>query len=443
MVDRAKLEDAINKQFFTTPEEWKAGVVYAEFFDLRITAEMAQEAADTINNAIGDGVVFEYDSSAWMATKSAIGKWVSVDMVEKEGEYSLAISINDATAKAGLLSYIVSNKQIEDVNVSFEVSGENVSVHPDRTGKMPGVATAVNTLEAALFGDNPSEAALAIDGVAPSVVVQQVDIPETMTLQTALESGIVSKFSSFTTEYATGTKNEERNYNIHLMSDLLNNSVCQANGGVWSFIDVGGPSDEAHGFKSAGTIFQGEHVDSIGGGICQVATTVYNSIYEAGMRIVLRNNHSLYIASYPAGRDCTVSWPDMDFKWANDTASDVLVKMSYTDSTVTCDLYGVSPQYTVTSEASDWVEIEGYETKYIVNNSRSSGYWKVTSNGSNARSIYVERKVYDKEGTLIIVDQMLSSYNADIEIIEIGPGEFADQMQAEGKVLRIVDSTDS
>ena len=62
-----------------------------------------------------------------------------------------------------------------------------------------------------------------------------------------------------------------------------------------------------------------------------MATTVFNAVYEAGYPIERRNNHSLYIASYPEGRDAAIAYPDIDLVWRNDTESDVLLRMSYTN----------------------------------------------------------------------------------------------------------------
>ena len=63
------------------------------------------------------------------------------------------------------------------------------------------------------------------------------------------------------------------------------------------------------GYKNAGAIVDGEYTDEIGGGVCQVATTVYNAVYDAGYPIVERHNHTLYIASYPEGRDAAIAFP--------------------------------------------------------------------------------------------------------------------------------------
>ena len=166
----------------------------------------------------------------------------------------------------------------------------------------------------------------------------------------------------YTTEFTSGAGTENRNHNIRLVSDLLNDSVAPA-GGTWSFNGTSGECNAERGFLGAGAIIDGEYEDAVGGGICQVATTVFNAVYDAGYPVPTRYNHSLYIASYPAGRDAAVSWDELDLVWKNDGASDVLMRTSYTDTSVTVTLYGVDPGYRVSTNVGEWTEGEKHKTK--------------------------------------------------------------------------------
>ena len=81
---------------------------------------------------------------------------------------------------------------------------------------------------------------------------------------------------------------------------------------------------------------------SIGGGVCQTATTLFNDAFELGLPILARTNHNLYLSHYPIGRDATVSWGGPDFVFRNDLKHGLLIKTSYTDSTLTFTFYGTS-----------------------------------------------------------------------------------------------------
>ena len=94
-----------------------------------------------------------------------------------------------------------------------------------------------------------------------------------------------------------------------------------APGATFSFNGTTGARTAAKGFLEAPVIINGELATGLGGGVCQVSTTVFNAAYEAGLRITARTNHALYISHYPLGRDATVNYPDTDLKFVNDTAT--------------------------------------------------------------------------------------------------------------------------
>ena len=155
--------------------------------------------------------------------------------------------------------------------------------------------------------------------------------------------------------------------------------------------------------------------------MCQVATTVFNAVYDAGYPVLERRNHSLYIASYPAGRDAAVSYPDLDLVWQNDTASDVLLRTSYTDTTVTVTLYGVDPNYIVTTDTGDWEPGEKYKTKTVVDDTLEPGTSYTKTAGTNGMKIEVTRTVKTQDGDVVRQDLFQSVYNPVNEVIVKGP----------------------
>ena len=78
----------------------------------------------------------------------------------------------------------------------------------------------------------------------------------------------------------------------------------------WSFNGATGERSAAKGFLEAPVIINGEVETGLGGGVCQVSTTVFNAAFEAGLQITDRTNHALYISHYPLGRDATVNYPE-------------------------------------------------------------------------------------------------------------------------------------
>lgn len=391
---------------------------------VRITKDKAQRVCDTVNAAIADGANFTYEETGWNATAVTVGGWVTSDITEEGDTWQLVPRIDTDIARTDLLSHVKKNSGEDAMQVSFAVSDDKtVTVHTDSSGKIPLVDDALADLNAALFGANDAsaqDAALAADGQTVTIAIASVEAPSEMSFDEALYYGVIGEITSFTTAYTHGTTSTEaRNFNIHLAADLLDDSVCPA-GGRWSFHDVAGECNEERGFKEAGVIEEGTYSTAFGGGICQVATTVFNAAYEAGYYIDRRYNHTIYNSSYPAGRDAAVSWPDLDLIWSNDTDSDVLLTTSYTEGTITVTLWGVSPERSVKTSVSDWEEGETYKTKYVLNTEMAPTAYRVKTKGSDGRSIYVDRTVYDKEGNQLSVQRFDSVYDPVDEIIEHG-----------------------
>lgn len=154
-----------------------------------------------------------------------------------------------------------------------------------------------------------------------------------------------------------------------------------------------------------------------------MATTIFNSVYNAGYPVTSRVNHSLYISSYPAGRDAAISWPAPDLKWKNDTSSDILLRMSYTNSSVTATLYGINPGYQVSTETGDWQEGDKSKTVYKYDSTLSKSYSYTKTKGVDGRKITVTRTVKDASGTVLHTDAFYSEYSAQNTVIVRGGTE--------------------
>lgn len=393
---------------------------------LRIDREAAQAVCDRVNAAIADGAVFAYEGASWSASAADIGGWVKARVEEREGGWALVPFIDGDSAKPAILKHVEENHDGSAVRVSFErVSDGGIEARTDGTGQIPLAAETAQALDAALFGSGGKADGGGAAGQPVSIAVASGAAPAALPFEEALDLGLVSSIASFTTEYSTGAGTENRNHNIHLVSDLLSDSIVKP-GEVWSFNGTAGECNEEAGFLGAGAIINGEYDDAVGGGICQVATTVFNAVYEAGFPVVSRYNHSLYIASYPAGRDAAVSWPDLDLRWSNDADSDVLVRMAYTDTSVTATLYGVDPGYRVSSEVGEWQEGEKHQTRTEVDESLPVGSSYVKTVGHDGSAIAVVRTVTDAEGAVLHQDPFYSTYSPMTEVVVKGPSPQGD-----------------
>ena len=139
--------------------------------------------------------------------------------------------------------------------------------------------------------------------------------------------------ASYTTKY-TGAESLNRNYNMRLASDSINGMVLQP-GDTFSYNDVIlKKSHNGADYKAAGIYSNGKAATGIGGGICQISSTLYQAALYSGMTITERRNHSLRVGYMPAGRDATASWGSIDFQFRNDLEVPVKIESVMKNGTI-------------------------------------------------------------------------------------------------------------
>ena len=414
MLDLDDFERALEGALLGEPGQARSFVAEPVHAPLRIDEPAAQAVCDQVNAAISGGARFMLADASWDATAADVGAWVSTRIEKRDSSWALVAYLDEERTKPAVLAHMERALQ-GDLRVEFARTDAGMEVRTDDGGQVPLVAETTRALEEALFsaerGEGPAEAAI-VTGPMPAA----------LSFDEALDLGVVDAISSYTTEFTTGAGTENRNHNIALVSELLSDSVAKS-GGRWSFNETAGECNEERGFLGAGAIIAGEYDDAVGGGICQVATTVFNAVYEAGYPVPARRNHSLYIASYPAGRDAAVSWPDLDLVWENDTASDVLLRVSCADGAVTATLYGVDPGYQVTSSVGEWAEGKPRKTRKKTDDALAPGTSYVETRGADGRSITVVRTVTDEFGSILREDAFSSVYDPVDEVVVAGPEE--------------------
>ena len=421
---------------FTQGGDSQEIIAKAENAPVRITQEQAQNTANEINNAIKGGIVITYGDKSQAYTNAQVGEWVQTTKEQtsndnssegntdynSDGTWKLTPSIS--TKNFGTSFYADFQTTIDNagLQVTFDVQGGNVSVNTNGSGVVPHITDAVSQLNATLFQENPDANA----STQPTIQVQSGSVPESLTFEEAKEMQVVTEISTYTTTFSNSSGTEARNSNIRLGASFLNNTVCSANGGTWSFNGIVGDTTQDKGYQAAGSIAEGEYVDTYGGGICQVATTVFNALYESCYKITERHAHSLYISSYPAGRDAAISWSDLDLTWANETSSDVLMVTSADDTSVTVSLYSTPQTFSVESELGDWEEGSKYTTVVKEDENLAKGYSYVKTTGSDGSKISVTRTVYDANKQILYTNEFDSTYEPKNKVIVCGPGTTVD-----------------
>jgi vancomycin resistance protein YoaR len=168
----------------------------------------------------------------------------------------------------------------------------------------------------------------------------EVEVPtRTMTAAEGVEwastLGVNQVVSTFTTPHKCC---QGRVTNIHTISDRIRGTLI-APGETFSVNELTGKRTSDKGYVPAPAIIDGEHVDDVGGGVSQFATTAFNAAFFAGLPIPEYKMHSEYISRYPYAREATLFYPGVDLKIRNDTPYGVVIWPTYTDTSVTVQLW--------------------------------------------------------------------------------------------------------
>ncbi|MEW9676729.1 VanW family protein [Lentibacillus sp. L22] len=144
------------------------------------------------------------------------------------------------------------------------------------------------------------------------------------------------KVGSYVTRFQES--NKERSHNIALAAEAINNYVLLPDE-TFSFNKVVGKRTKEKGYMRAPVIVKGELAEDIGGGICQVSSTLYNAVDINGIEIVERYSHSRSVPYVPPGRDATVSWYGPDFVFANKSHQPILIRTRAIDGQMAIQVY--------------------------------------------------------------------------------------------------------
>jgi vancomycin resistance protein YoaR len=229
--------------------------------------------------------------------------------------------------------------------------------------------------------------------------------------------GITSTVAAYETFYG-GDPN--RIHNVQLVSHLVDGKLI-APGTTFSFNAATGERSAEKGFLEAPVIINGELQTGLGGGVCQVSTTVFNAAYEAGLPITARTNHALYISHYPLGRDATVNYPDIDLKFVNDTGHWLLLRTFVGSSSLTVGLYGTPVHRRVETSTAPLRVVAAPPIRKTVDATLAPGEVAVDDYGVPAQATSVERKVYAPSGKLLSDQTWYSSYQSEPKVIRVGP----------------------
>lgn len=221
--------------------------------------------------------------------------------------------------------------------------------------------------------------------------------------------------ATYSTRYDGG--DVDRTTNLRIACKKINEKVILP-GETFSYNKTLGVRSTATGYKNAKVYENGQVVDGIGGGICQISSTLYNSVLMSNLEIVERKNHQFVTSYTPAGRDATVVYGMTDFKFKNTRTYAIKIKASAANGIATISIYGIKEEneYTV-SFSTKTISTIPYTVKYVEDSTLAAGTEKVKQKGANG--LITETYIIKSLNGKVVSTKLLSrdTYNAMQRII--------------------------
>jgi vancomycin resistance protein YoaR len=367
--------------------------------DPEVTAAKLAPVAEQVRVALASPVRLQLGETRWRVRPKRLATFL---VLPSNGRQELAVGGREAKAYFAKLARSVNRRP---QNADFAVAADgSVSVVAARQGRKLDVAASEAALLAAALSSGERVAPLVVSTAAPAFTTAEAN-----------GYGITRLLSYYSTGYA-GT--DDRIHNLQLAVDLVNGTYVPP-GGTFSLNDVVGERTVERGFRLAPVIVDGEYEEGVGGGVSQVATTAFNAAWEAGLPIVQRSAHALYIDRYPLGRDATVNFPDQDLEFTNDTEGWLLVRGGYDGSGISISILGPDTGRRVESIPGDLRAIGPPAVKEEPSPELLVGQRIVEDPGEPARAVSVVRRVY-RGDELLYEETWSTTYRSEPKIVIVG-----------------------
>lgn len=229
---------------------------------------------------------------------------------------------------------------------------------------------------------------LALDKALPQDLTEsgepvQMELPfrqlePNVTVDRLRDEGIERKIVQFST--SLGSSSEGRVYNVNSAASTVDGLILKP-GDIFDYGQIIAKADRTHGFREAPVIVNGQLESGIGGGICQVSSTVYNAALRIGLDIIERHNHSLPVSYLPKGQDATFATGSINFRFKNNTGKHLLLRAAVQNRRLTVKFFGTFPSNVSYELESHTVRVLPSPEKKIRNSSLSPGSYQVLRQG--------------------------------------------------------------
>lgn len=320
------------------------------------------------------------------------------EVIKKEENRKIIIPVNEITPEEIEIEKIY-NEIKKDAQNAY-ISQEPLEVH----SHVNGVDFAISLEEAKNILEEQKE---------EYIIPLKITIPE-ITLDDLGKEAFPQILGTFSTTY--NTSNQNRITNLKLASEKIDGTIILP-GETFSYNKVVGERTIAKGYKEAAVYAGGKVVDGIGGGICQLSSTLYNSVLYANLEITSRSNHRFLTSYVTAGRDATVSWGTIDFCFKNTRSYPIKITSEVKNGVVTTSIYGIKEEkeYEVVIE-SKVTEVIPYSTKYVKDSTLKEDEEEIVQYGANGAKSETY-KIVKYNGIVVSKEQISSDIYSPLERI--------------------------
>ena len=396
-VDAVALERAILAAVATG--RGYAGPVPTRAVTPEVSTVDAEARASAAAQYLARPVTLRYRAKEVALTPTQMADMLAVNKGDDADRYPLTFHNDHAAAE---LHRLFAFAETPPVDATVEVNDDGtVRVTESRSGMVLDMPVLMDELDDAATGGGLRTIFVALTPAFPKLSTADVE-----------SMGLAALGSQFVTYF--DPRNTTRAKNIALAAKLVDGTVVEP-GETFSLNAAMGPRTANRGFDFAPVITADNVLrQGVGGGVCQYATTLFNAVFFAGLPVVEREAHSLYISHYPIGRDATVSWGSVDFKFRNDTAKSIMIRSWIGGGALTVALVGKTGR-TVTYKTSSFYDIRKpahgkSDPRVIYDSDLGPGVirWE---KGIDGRSVKVERTVRDAGGKVLFRDTFVSHYD--------------------------------
>ena len=356
--------------------------------DIELTATLDEKqlrtALNDISSKLPDTVIesgYYIEGNNLIVTRGSEGNVVDVDQM-------------CTFIKNGISNLTLKNRTLDIATVSKQPSEINIEKIYNEIYKGPVDAYYTQNPFAVYPSENGLDFAISLDEAknmlseetSEYVIPLQTLYPNITTNMIGTEA-FPDMLSTYSTRYST--RDRDRATNLQLAASKINGTVLMP-GETFSYNQVVGERTIAAGYKEAPIYVEGQVVDGLGGGICQITSTLYNAVLYANLEIVERSNHQFVPSYVTASRDATVVYGSIDFKFKNNRDYPIKIVCSVSGGIAKFDIYGLR------TDNEYEVEISSYVTGSTADSTYSEAYRILKQNGQVVSTELLSKDTYKR-----------------------------------------------